>query len=296
MVVLAMLVIYPLIGTSLTVLMAGKFSLDPAFIGFDQGMLFRFRMAQGLGQILALGLPVFWLARSQSGGRGAFDRMTLSWLGLRRPARWGALLQASFGMLLLQPLMYSIVELQNLVIPFLGETGRAMLRDQARLEEFIRKISASGSVPEFLMVSAVLVLIPAVCEELFFRGFVQKSYAAVFSPKRAVILTGFVFALFHMEVVNIIPLTLLGWYIGYIYMRSGDLSVPASAHATNNLLALLFLIMEPRINLLTSTVGGSTIVAMWQWWVFVSLCLGAFFMLMLRFSKMAASAKPDNLA
>lgn len=296
MVLLAVLVIYPVIGTGLTVLMAGKFSLDPQSGGMDPGMLFRLRTAQGLGQILALGLPVFWLALSQSGAVRPFDRLNRSWLGVSRFGRPGSLLTASLGILLLQPLMYSIVELQNLVIPFLGESGMAMLRDQARLDQFIRKISASDSVPEFLMVVTVLVFIPAACEELFFRGYIQKSYSSVFSPKRAVLLTGFVFALFHMELVNIIPLTLLGWYIGYIYMLTGDLSVPASAHATNNLAALLFLILEPRIDLLTSTVGGATIVAMWQWWVFVAFCLGAFFVLMLRFSKRVASAKPDNIA
>ncbi len=87
----------------------------------------------------------------------------------------------------------------------------------------------------------MLALVPAVSEELLFRGYVQGNYAASMRPLYAVLLTGTMFAFFHMSAANLVPLALLGYYIGYIYSRSGNLAVPMSVHFVNNLSALLLL-------------------------------------------------------
>ena len=295
-VLVAVLVLYPLAGTGLTLFATGGRLIDPDFRLLDTAILPRLRAAQAAGQVLALALPALLLAWRFSGDRNPFGTANLSWLGVGKPARFRPLLTASAGMLLLQPLMYSIAEVQNLGLPLLGETGRAMLRDQERLELFIRKLTVFDSVPGFLEVAAVLVVTPAFCEELFFRGYVQKSFSSSLSPARAILLTGFVFALFHMEPSNILPLTLLGWYIGYIYLKSGNLAVPAAAHGTNNLAALLFLQMELRFSGFSQADGGPGIISMWQWWVFVLVSLVIFFALMRRFPEPAAAAQHDNNA
>jgi hypothetical protein len=290
LVLIAMLVLYPLAGAALTLLATGG-----RLVGLDSGnldvaMLPRLRAAQAIGQVLALALPAILLAGRHSGSRTPFSAGNFAWLGISWPVRLLQLLMASAGMLLLQPLMYSIVEVQNLLLPFFGEAGKAMLRNQQRLDQFIRWIASSDSLPGFMEVAAVLALTPALCEELFFRGYVQKSFSSILSPLRAVLLTGFVFALFHMEPSNLLPLTLLGWYIGYIYLKSGNLAVPAVAHGTNNLAALLFLQGDRLISGIPLLSGGQGIVSMWQWWVFVLVSLVLFFVLLPRFTEPTASA------
>ncbi|NTV02703.1 MAG: CPBP family intramembrane metalloprotease [Chlorobiaceae bacterium] len=290
---LGVLVLYPLAGALLTLLATGWRGIDPDFSLLDPAVMPRIRIAQAVGQLLALGIPALLLAWRHSGSRTPFDSLNLAWLGIGPRPGLRALATASAGMLLLQPLMYSITEVQNLGLPYLGEAGRAMLRDQARLEMFIRKIAASDSFVGFLGVAAVLVATPAFCEELFFRGYVQKSFSSRLSPAKGVVLTGFVFALFHLEPSNIVPLTLLGWYIGYIYQKSGSLAVPAIAHGTNNLLALLFLEAEPRLSGLSMTGEGQGLVSMWRWWAFVLASLALFFVLIRRFPEPAAALQSD---
>jgi hypothetical protein len=296
MVLLAVLVLYPLAGGGLTLLATGGRLVDPDFRMFGTSILPRLRAAQAAGQVIALALPALLLAWRFSGSRTLFGKANLSWLGLGRPAGFVPLLKASAGILLLQPLMYSITEVQNLGLPLLGEAGRAMLHDQERLDLIIRKLTAFDSMPGFLEVALVIVATPALCEELFFRGFVQKGFSSSLPPVKAIFLSGFVFALFHMQPSNVLPLTLLGWYIGYIYLKTGNLAVPAAAHGTNNLAALLFLQAELRFSGLSLTEGGPGIVTMWQWWVFVLVSLVIFFVLMRRFHVPTASAQFDNNA
>jgi hypothetical protein len=293
-VLLSILIAYPLAGTLLTMLVAWGRPIDPDFRWIDDSVMPRLLAAQAIGQFLVLALPVILLARRFSGA-GAFDRANLSWLGIGNRGGMRTILAAAAGMLLLQPFLYSIVELQNLLLPLLGETGRALLRDQERLDLFIRKIAGGGSVAGVLAAAAVLVLTPSICEELFFRGFIQKSFALRLSPKTAVLITGVVFALFHMEWFNLVPLTLLGWYIGYIYVKSSDLAVPAVAHGTNNLMALVLLKVEPLLGLKDTGNQAPGLLSTWQWWVFVLISLAVFFLLIRRFpEKPAFNLIPDR--
>lgn len=289
-VLLAIVALYTLGGSLLAQLACGSGPAgDPCGLlsgRTDSGMLSRIRASQAAGQLLLLGMPVFWLARRHSGAVTPFDRANRSWLGMGEAVRIGRVLAASAGMLCLQPLMYSIVELQNLLLPMFGQAGEALLREQDRVDAVIRQIGAIRSAPEFLAVAAVLVLTPAICEELLFRAYVQKCFSMLMPPKTALLLSGLAFALFHFQLSNIVPLALLGWYIGYIYMESGDFAVPAAAHATNNLAALLLLQSGG-----ASGAGAPSVIASWQWWFFVSASFVLFLMLMSRFFRPAVCAQ-----
>ncbi|HWR01971.1 MAG TPA: CPBP family intramembrane glutamic endopeptidase [Chlorobaculum sp.] len=294
LVLLSILVAYPLVGSILMIAVARGRTIDPDFRWIDGVVLPWLLAAQAFGQIIVLGLPVFWLARRFSGDH-ALGRTNLSWLGIGNPSGLRSVLTAVAGMLLLQPFLYSLVELQSIALPLMGEFGRDMLRDQARLDLFISKIAGGGSISGFLATAAVIVLTPAICEELFFRGFVQKSLSEILSPTKGVLLTGLVFALFHMEWFNLLPLTLLGWYIGYIYLKSGDLAVPAAAHGTNNLMALVLLKIQGLTGVAAADNAASGLLTIWQWWVFVLFSLVAFFLLIRRFpEKPAPNTIPDR--
>lgn len=294
LVLLSALVAYPLAGALLTSLLTGGVPADSDFRWLEGSMLARFRAAQALGQVVVLGLPVFWLARRYSGSARPFSVINLSYLGIGNSGNPLQLFFAAAGMLLLQPFLYSLVEVQNLLLPYLGETGVQMLRENERLELFIRKLAESDSVGGFLMVAGVLVLVPACCEELFFRGFIQKNYGLAFSPNTSVLFTGFVFALFHMEPANFLPLTLLGCYIGYIYMKTDNLAVPVVAHGINNLAALLFLQKGEWPSGAAGVPEGAALLASWYWWGIVLCSSGLFFMLMVRFSGSALPRQNMN--
>lgn len=291
MVLLSVFVIYPVVGSLLTMLATGgrHFGTEPHWM--TGSLKTRLLAVQASGQFAVLALPVFWLARRFSGDRVS-GRDNLAWLGIGKPGGFRAAGLAGAGMLLLQPLLYSLVELQSMLLPYLGEPGRSLLQEQARLDQFIRAlVSGSSPLSSFLSV-LVLVVTPAFCEELFFRGYIQKSFAASMSPGRAVLVSGVVFALFHMEWFNLLPLTLLGWYIGFIYVKSDNLLVPAVAHAANNAAALVLLKSD---NLSGSPAqAASAVFGLWQWWALVLGSLYIFSLLIRYFPDKPAITDTNN--
>jgi uncharacterized protein len=100
------------------------------------------------------------------------------------------------------------------------------------LTEFLLKLDSVGDLLWALLVVAV---IPAVGEELAFRGVLQaKLQHLVRHPHVAIWLTATLFSLLHFQFYGFVPRLLLGALFGYLYWWSGNLAVPVLAHFVNN--------------------------------------------------------------
>ncbi len=80
---------------------------------------------------------------------------------------------------------------------------------------------------------ATIGLVPAVCEELMFRGFLQRGMEA-FGARRAVVLSGLMFGLFHFDFQRLAAQMLLGLVIAYVVYRSGSLLNGMLLHFLHN--------------------------------------------------------------
>ena len=80
----------------------------------------------------------------------------------------------------------------------------------------------------------LLCVVPAVCEELFFRGFCQTSLAARWGPVPALLVTSFMFAILHGNPWYVHLYFLLGLLLGWVYMATGMLWAPIVCHLVNN--------------------------------------------------------------
>lgn len=81
----------------------------------------------------------------------------------------------------------------------------------------------------------MLALIPAIGEELIFRGVFQKILAKLFkSGHLAIWFTAFIFSTLHFQFFGFIPRFILGLVFGYLYFWSGTLWLPVIAHFVNN--------------------------------------------------------------
>ncbi len=81
-------------------------------------------------------------------------------------------------------------------------------------------------------------LVPAICEELSFRGYVLGALRTL-GPTAAVVLTGLLFGALHLSIVRLIPLTLLGMLWALAVQRSGSILPGMIMHLINNGIALL---------------------------------------------------------
>ena len=87
-----------------------------------------------------------------------------------------------------------------------------------------------------LLVNVFLIaLIPAIGEELIFRGFLQTIIKKLIFHKHVTVwLTAIIFSAIHIQFEGFFPRMILGLVLGYLMMWSGNIIYPMIAHFTNN--------------------------------------------------------------
>jgi membrane protease YdiL (CAAX protease family) len=82
-------------------------------------------------------------------------------------------------------------------------------------------------------------LVPAFCEEILFRGFLQAGLArAIDRPAGVVAASALVFALFHLDPWRFTGIFGLGLFLAWLRLVTGSLLPPMTAHAASNVLAI----------------------------------------------------------
>ncbi|MEL6866556.1 MAG: type II CAAX endopeptidase family protein [Bacteroidota bacterium] len=88
---------------------------------------------------------------------------------------------------------------------------------------------------EVLFNVLIIALIPAIGEELVFRGILQKQIERQLKePIGAIWLSAILFSAFHLQFEGFLPRMLLGALLGYLLYWTGNLWVPIVAHFFNN--------------------------------------------------------------
>lgn len=86
----------------------------------------------------------------------------------------------------------------------------------------------------------LIAFIPALGEELFFRGALQRIFQNKKNAIMAIWLTAFIFSAIHFQFYGFVPRFLLGAFFGYLLVWSGNLWLPVLAHFINNAVAVVF--------------------------------------------------------
>lgn len=113
------------------------------------------------------------------------------------------------------------------------------LPTEKRAEEFTYMILDFNGMGSLISTFFCIALIPAICEELAFRGVLQPLLiGATKNIHAGVWLAAFVFSFFHFQFYGFLPRLILGAMLGYIFVWSGGLWVSIVAHLVNNALAI----------------------------------------------------------
>lgn len=116
-----------------------------------------------------------------------------------------------------------------------------------RLMAVTEALSTYANVNEMLVALIIIGVLPAIGEELVFRGLLQnKLLAATSKAHLAIWVTAIIFGAFHMQFFGVFPRILLGALFGYIYYYSGNIWYPILAHFVNNGLAVIVMYFGPR--------------------------------------------------
>lgn len=118
------------------------------------------------------------------------------------------------------------------------------LRDtQGNADALIVSFFSENSNTHFFVLVLALAILPAIAEELFFRGVIQNMLQkSGMTAMAAIVVTGFSFSVMHLEFDNFVAIWMMGIVLGWLYYYSQNLWVSIIAHFLNNfsMIALKF--------------------------------------------------------
>ncbi len=207
------------------------------WIAFNVGTNLPLLVRTGTSQIAFVAAPPLFMALMLT------TRPRLG-LGLRRPPAWGL----AAGALLAVAIVLPFFELTLLVLRQFP-AFQALLRERHPLTNELLGLSSNDypSLGVRLRYFLGLALVPALCEELAFRGFILTGLRRRFRPWAAVLLSSFLFALYQMNVFQFAAHFLAGIVLALLVVRSNSLFPAIVFHLVFNTLVIAPGILLPEL-------------------------------------------------
>lgn len=163
-------------------------------------------------------------------------------LRLKSTLRWTTVLYVVAFMLVAIPFINMLSWLnQQIILPeALSEIEKMMQSSEVQIAEITEKMLNVSTLGALLFNVFLVAVVPALGEELFFRGTIQRLLSDWKGELFAIWITAFVFSAIHMQFYGFLPRMLLGAFLGYLLLWSGSLWLPIIAHFVNNSVAVVF--------------------------------------------------------
>lgn len=175
--------------------------------------------ANTVGQIFGLLLPGLWFARLHSSTVRSFLRI--------RPVDGRILALSVLGLLAFIPLVqFSASFFDSLPWPQWVrdlENGQMELIEQILTQDF-----------SLMFAISMLALTPAICEEILFRGYIQRQAERSLGAWGGILFSGIIFGFYHLRLTQAIPLSLLGIFMAWLTWRTRSLWPAILVHLLNN--------------------------------------------------------------
>lgn len=124
----------------------------------------------------------------------------------------------------------------------MAEVESALKALEEELAAFTKLLTQFHSPLYFVATVIVIAVLPAVGEELIFRGILQNIIRRMAGNYHVAIwLAAILFSAIHMQFYGFLPRMILGALFGYLYVWSGNLLLPILAHFLNNAISLILL-------------------------------------------------------
>lgn len=162
---------------------------------------------------------------------------------VRRPLPYFLILGvASLAVLSFMPLNSLIIEWNShLHLPqALFRVESWMRRKEQELAVMTQFLTNFKSIIKLIVATTVMAIVPAIGEEVLFRGIIQrKIFHKIGDMHVSIWLTAVLFSATHLQFLGFFPRVLLGAMFGYMYAWSRNLWTPIIAHFVNNATTLM---------------------------------------------------------
>lgn len=173
-------------------------------------------------------------------------------INLKFKMKWHTyLLIVAIGIISLFGLQYFIGVVDNLLkligFPFEESTTETLTNPQ--------------SFGVFALSVFVTCLIPAITEELLFRGIIFNGLRTHYNDVCAIFMSAFMFALMHQNLQQLVYPFLLGSIMAWLVLRTGSLVSSMIVHFINNFLVILFTYLQNTTNFYIGFIN--------KWWFYI---------------------------
>ena len=198
------------------------------------------------------------------------DHKPFTWLRLTQTTHWSHYLLAVGIMLCAVPGINLLADLNSrIVLPeSLGFIEQILKQQEEAAAVLTERFLQADNIGVLLLNIGLMALLPALAEEVSFRGTLQQILAQGKLKGQihiAIWATAFIFSAIHMQFYGFVPRMLMGAMFGYIFVWTGTLWVPILMHFTNNGLAVMAYYLigenEESKNIADTFGAGDT------WWV-----------------------------
>ena len=178
---------------------------------------------------------------------------------------------SGFPLRVILPLILTAVGL-SIVLSELDNITRWLLP----VPNFLERMFSGGS-PDALGHFFLLVIVAPVTEEIFFRGLMLRGFLKRYSARKSILVCSILFALVHVNPVQLIPAFCAGLLVCWLFARTHSLPLCILAHALYNgaVWAIVFAVKFE----IPGYTGGPSPLTFQPWWFdlmgLVCLVLGA---------------------
>ena len=160
------------------------------------------------------------------------DPHPLVYLGIRPPQKNSFLLIGLVTMIAAYFAVEMLASLNESIVNYLPKsTQQWILKFETDANGQMKNILSMKNPVDLLMTILLAGALPAISEELFFRGVLQKLFIQIFrSAWPGIIFTAFLFSAFHMQFMGFIPRMALGVILGALYWYSGSIYTSMLGH------------------------------------------------------------------
>ena len=106
----------------------------------------------------------------------------------------------------------------------------------------------------WLGIICVAILGP-ILEELLFRGAITKVLLKKYNPVVAILISGLIFGIFHMNPAQVVGATLIGFILAWIYYKTHSLIPCILIHIMNNSLSVYLALKFPNVEYSSELIG-----------------------------------------
>ncbi|MBN2747580.1 MAG: CPBP family intramembrane metalloprotease [Bacteroidales bacterium] len=173
------------------------------------------------------------------------------------------LIMALFLLILSLPFIGILYEWNmKMVLPdFLKSVENWMIESEKNAKEVTEALLSTDRFGTFFFNLFTFAILPAIGEELVFRGFLMKAFAKkIRNIHLNIFLVSLLFSALHLQFFGFLPRLFLGILLGYLYFWSKNLWIPIFIHFLNNGLTVTvyYLFNAQLIHSNPDTIGSNT--------------------------------------